>query len=220
LDFDRGKRTMMIRSFLFIFSTVLLPLSVHCFVVISQHTPLCSQSSVSTNEATAPFAAVKALDQQRQYRTCLHSSNDEEIAALEEKLRKLKEGGSTEQDTTEAEVSPSEKIPGIATELFEEKRFKISKDSTNVMVTGEPAEPFEELLSEQWKTREGDGIDLKDILVKGASAVAILAGIVAFSQIPIGQEDLDRYSTAKPSTAIDLGDLNVVGEGEQASYLD
>lgn len=213
---------MMIRSFLFIFSTVLLPLWVHCFVIISQHTPLCSQSSVSTNEATAPFAAVKALDQQRQYRTCLHSSNDEEIAALEEKLRKLKDVGSTEQDTTEAEVSPLQKIPGIATELFEEKRFKISEDSTNVMVTGEPSEPFEELLSEQWKTRasKGDGIDLKDILVKGASAVAILAGIVAFSQIPIGQEDLDRYSTAKPSTAIDLGDLNVVGEGEQASYLD
>lgn len=214
---------MMVRSPLLIFT--LLPLSVHCFAAFSQNTPQHAQSSARVSLISSPLAVTETLDRRQRHTTALSSSNDEEIAALEEKLRQLKENGGAVSAQSTAEVeSPSADKPEMAKEPFEEKRFKISDDSTNVMVTGEEPsrsvqEPYEELLSEQWKSRENKGgIDLSDILVKGASAVAILIGLVAFSQVPIGQEDLDKYSTAKPSMSIDLGDLNPVGEDQQSSY--
>ncbi len=67
-------------------------------------------------------------------------------------------------------------------------------------------EPFEEMLSEQWKesdveSQEGGGGVIKNLI----GGVAILVAAIAFSQVPVGQEGLDKYSTAKPSTTIDLG---------------
>jgi len=209
--------------------STILPLSVHCYTALPHHPSQHLQSRPRVSLIISPLAAIQVLDLGRLHKTRLSSSNDEEIAALEEKLRRLKETptDTEQQDAIAKETSSTEKSD-VAAEPFEEKRFKISDESTNMMVTGEEipnsriTEPYEELLSEQWKVRSksskgGDGIDFKDVLVKGAAAVAILAGIIAFSQVPIGQEDLDKYSTAKPSTAIDLGDLNQV-EGQQSSY--
>jgi len=209
--------------------STILPLSVHCYSVLPLHPSQHLQSRPRVSLYLSPLPVTQTLDLGRLHKTRLSSSNDEEIAALEEKLRRLKENTDAEEEqdatTTGEKISSTAKIPDVAAELFAEKRFKISDDSTNMMVTGEEipntriSEPYEELLSEQWKSREssGGGIGIKDI----ATAVAVLLGIIAFSQVPIGQEDLDKYSTAKPSTAIDLGDLNPVGGSEgqlESSY--
>ena len=98
-------------------------------------------------------------------------------------------------------------------------------DTTTIAVRKVPVasmdDPFDEMLSEQWKVSKnravtkgsssntrsnnggnsGIGSGIKTIV----GVVALLLGVVAFSQIPVGQEDLDKYSTAKPSTSIDLG---------------
>jgi len=201
--------------------STLLPLSVHCFAAFSHNTPQHLQSSARISLTSSPLAAIRTPHQQqrRHSQTRLFSSDDEEIAALEEKLRKLKEGGAaaSAQSATEVETPSADKPDTASEQPVAEKRFKISDDSTNIMVTGEEpsrksSDVYEELLSEQWKSRESNGIDRKDLLVKGGAVVATLLGLVAFSQVPIGQEDLDKYSTAKPSMAIDLGDLNPVGE--------
>jgi len=188
--------------------STILPLSVHCYTVLPHHPSQHLQSRPRVSLFLSPLPATQTLDLGRLHKTRLSSSNDEEIAALEEKLRRLKENTDAEEEQ-DATTSGEAGEPDVAAEPFAEKRFKISDDSTNMMVTGEEipntrtSEPYEELLSEQWKSREssGGGIGIKEIL----TVVAVLVGIIAFSQVPIGQEDLDKYSTAKPSTAIDLG---------------
>jgi hypothetical protein len=117
------------------------------------------------------------------------SSKDEEIAKLEERLKELKEENS------------SEEIP---------ENFPPSG------VTAQEAErdvPIEMFLSEGWKEKEagqsngggGGGGALTSIL----GVAALVIGLAMFSQIPIGQEDLSKYSAIKaPTERIDLGDLN------------
>ncbi|KAL3918813.1 MAG: hypothetical protein SGARI_007359, partial [Bacillariaceae sp.] len=114
----------------------------------------------------------------------LHSSKDDEIAKLEEQLQKLKEAKEAEASTVEA-TSPSDQ----ATEDEEEVDIGM-------------------FLSEGWKekeTAESGGGGLTGII----GAVALVLGLLAFSQVPIGQEDLSKYSAIKaPTEQIDLGDLN------------
>jgi len=184
---------------------------VQCFAAFSKHSHRHLQSNPRIRLNRLPSSPIKTFEPLGQH--ILYSSRDEEIADLEEKLRRLKGPTESEEVADETEITSAGK-PETSEGEFVERRFKISDESTNMMVTGEElprrskVEPYEELLSEQWKTRETGNVDLKDLAVKIASVVAILAGIIAFSQVPIGQEGLDRYSTAKPSTAIDLGDMN------------
>jgi hypothetical protein len=107
--------------------------------------------------------------------TLIKSSKEDEIASLEEKLRKLKE---ETQEESEDEQITSE------VELIEE--------------------PLEALLSESWKDSEAtedQGGVVKNIIGTGI----FLLACIAFSQVPVGNESLDKYSTAKPNQSIDFG---------------
>jgi hypothetical protein len=119
-------------------------------------------------------------------RTSLYAGGKEEaIEKLEEQLRKLREEG-----------------PGD----------EVDSDAMNV------AEPNEEIvdeamfLSEYWK--EGDATESEASSgfspILGAVGLAGLAILLAFfAQVPIGQEDLSKYSVIKaPTEQLDLGDLN------------
>jgi hypothetical protein len=121
------------------------------------------------------------------------SSKDEEIAKLEERLKELKEENS------------SEEIP----ENFPPSGVTAQETERDV--------PIEMFLSEGWKEKEagqsngggggssGGGGALTSIL----GVAALVIGLAMFSQIPIGQEDLSKYSAIKaPTERIDLGDLN------------
>lgn len=115
----------------------------------------------------------------------LQSSNDDEIAKLEAQLQKLKE--------SKAE---------------EESQVVVAQDG-EMADEGEEEVPIEMFLSEGWKEQEAaedsGGGGLTGIL----GVIALVIGIAVFSQIPIGQEDLSKYSAIKaPTEQIDLGDLN------------
>jgi hypothetical protein len=120
----------------------------------------------------------------------LRSTNDElsEIAALEERLRKLKE----QKGKTSAIIAdPGEDLPEGESEdsvMFSE-RWKEAKDGY--------------LTKQQESSKEGIG---KVGLVLG---FIVLLGV--FSQVPIGEESLQKYQAVKgDSSRIDLGDLNPV----------
>jgi hypothetical protein len=118
------------------------------------------------------------------------SNKDAEIAQLEAKLRQLKEQASREEESASASASAS------ADDEF----------------TGRVSEPFVEMLTEQWK--EGDPAQANQsgspiVAVVGAIGLAVVLGLL--SQIPVGQEELNKYSSIKSGTvtqSIDLGDLN------------
>ena len=120
----------------------------------------------------------------------LRSTNDElsEIAALEERLRKLKEQGGK---TSAIIADPDEDLPEGESEdsvMFSE-RWKEAKDGY--------------LTKQQDSSREGIG---KVGLVLG---FIVLLGV--FSQVPIGEENLQKYQAVKgDSSRIYLGDLNPV----------
>mmetsp|Transcript_2737 Transcript_2737/g.3888 ORF Transcript_2737/g.3888 Transcript_2737/m.3888 type:complete len:177 (+) Transcript_2737:92-622(+) len=128
----------------------------------------------------------------------LFASREEEIADLEEKLRRLKEEESM-LDTSYATSTYGREMD----------------DSTSLQPmtsSNEMDEPFEEMLSEKWKEYDPsqDESSSSGNIAKVAGTLAVLAGLIIFSQVPVGQEDLNKYSTAKPSATIDLGDLNPV----------
>ena len=165
------------------------------------------------------------------------ANKDDEIAALEEKLRLLKEDADAdtnadvdtndeESKSTSTSVQEVKEISWKVPQPSTSKRRQQGKDdTTTIAVRKVPVasmdDPFDEMLSEQWKVSKnravpkgsssntrsnnggnsGIGGSIKTIV----GVVALLLGVVAFSQIPVGQEDLDKYSTAKPSTSIDLG---------------
>jgi|AntRauTorckE5430_2_1112549.scaffolds.fasta_scaffold00775_8 hypothetical protein len=123
------------------------------------------------------------------YSTQIHAAKEDEIAALEEQLRKLKEGTPSPNESPETPDASS-------------------SSSSSADLDSDPdldliEEPLAALLSESWKDSEvtDDGGVVKNIII----AVVALLVALAVSQIPVGQEGYDRYSTAKPSTAIDLG---------------
>jgi len=131
------------------------------------------------------------------------SSKDEEIAALEEKLRLLKE---------ETDASTAAEAEADADTLSEEPSRGWKPTPSTTPPPQRPAaitnvdDPLYEMLSESWKdsdasSSEGGGAVMKNLMIAG---IALLAAI-AFSQVPVGNEGYDRYSAAKPNTSIDLG---------------
>jgi hypothetical protein len=117
----------------------------------------------------------------------LFDSKEEEIAQLEEQLKKLKE----EKSTAQEKVAVAPKVDNAQPEEEQEEV------------------PDNVFLSERWKeeetSSEGGGGGLTTIL--GAIGLAVV--LAFFSQVPVGQEDLSRYSAIKaPTSQIDLGDLN------------
>ena len=112
----------------------------------------------------------------------LRDSKEEEIAKLEEQLRKLKEE-KNEGQTATVEAKQEEALEEIKLEMFMTERWKVEEPDTSTTTGG-----FSGVLY----------------------AVAAVLALALFSQVPIGQEDLSRYSVGNSPAAaqIDLGDLN------------
>ena len=116
----------------------------------------------------------------------LFESTDDEIAQLEAKLRKLKQEKEKQEQSVSTITDPVEKLEEVPLDMF---------------------------LTEQWKEKDASNSDgqssgggITTILYAVGAAVVI----ALFSQIPIGQEDLSKYSigNSPASEQIDLGDLN------------
>ncbi|KAL3801392.1 hypothetical protein HJC23_007002 [Cyclotella cryptica] len=121
--------------------------------------------------------------------TLLYSSPSDkqaEILALEEKLRQLKE------ETQNEQVLDSDEE--------EETEWVIMKGQTNDSV----------MLSERWKESDpSSNTEGNNVLKNVASVIGLAVFLAIFSQVPVGQEDLQKYQDVKGSASrIDLGDLN------------
>jgi hypothetical protein len=118
----------------------------------------------------------------------IYSSKDDEIAELEEKLQKLKQAKEAEESSQAAATPQNGEVAAKA----EEEEVDIGM-----------------FLSEGWKEKEATESGGSGGLTGIIGAVALVLGLIAFSQVPIGQEDLSKYSAMKaPTEQIDLGDLN------------
>uniref|UniRef100_A0A7S1BL88 Uncharacterized protein n=1 Tax=Corethron hystrix TaxID=216773 RepID=A0A7S1BL88_9STRA len=177
------------------------------------------------------------------------SRDDDEIAALEERLRELKgetamkdsEDGDVEENRVRAGAGSMQSSMGAAspeeseTSMEEDEDDDISVDSFKkarskvrsvAKSSGAMEAPMEQMLSEGWKTREASS---DENTTAGAllGVIAGLIGLVLFSLIPVGQDDLKRYSgntigigqNAATSTKIDLGDLNSVKTVKDTLYI-
>lgn len=127
--------------------------------------------------------------------TRMFSSREEEIAKLEEQLRKLKED-STVVEEEEAAVEPP-------------KDDRVNQTGEPAMAAGKGDEFFfTEGDLDQQGILDSEGRDSNRLVTVGV-AVAAVAFLAVFSQVPVGEENLQRYSsTAGSSSRIDLGDLN------------
>lgn len=145
-----------------------------------------SRGNVSSNNYfQVSFSKCTNLYVPRVYRTPskLKNSKEDEIAALEERLRKLKEESTVDRyvDINRNPIGREGSEPSLPTKV----------------------EPLEEMLSESWKDNEPS--DQSGVIRNFVAAFLLVLAAIFFSQIPVGQEGLDKYSTAKPSTTIDLG---------------
>ena len=127
--------------------------------------------------------------------TRLHSTDDKqaEIAALEEQLRQLKD------ETTAADKEEE------STLVLPDKPDELEGESDDSI-----------MFSERWKeAKEGylkkEEENTMGGIVKGALAIGAVVFLGFFSQLPVGQESLQRYQDVKGNPSrIDLGDLNSV----------
>lgn len=110
------------------------------------------------------------------------NSKQDEIEALEEKLRKLKE--EADESSKEVKTSVDDMTP-------------VAKETVD--------EPFEEMLSESWKDSDVESEDSGGVVKNLIGAAILVVVAIIVSQVPVGQEGFDKYSTAKPNTTIDLG---------------
>jgi hypothetical protein len=122
---------------------------------------------------------------------CLAASKEDEIRELEEKLQRLKE------------------------ETKDDEESVVEQAGQDVKLNDEAV--YTELLTEQWKESDPEQKGESNIVQTAGTVLAtvgLLVALALFSQVPLGQEDLSRYSAVKtPSTQIDLGDLNRARSG-------
>lgn len=190
-------------------TSLLLQLLTFCHfatdAVVAFSTPVPSTSSALHIRVPRGEGVALAFTQsQRTHTTRNYASKEDEIAALEEKLRKLREDTSSD----DSDVAPTASSSASTSSSYSEVNGDIETPPPSAS-TAVIEEPFSEMLSESWKDSEAaenddDGGVVKNLL----SALAVVAALIIFSQVPVGQDGLDKYSTAKPSTTIDLGDLN------------
>jgi hypothetical protein len=177
-------------------NTLILVITIHCALLMG--------SSHVYSFSLSPGQRQR----QRSRHTLTHlfsSSNDKqaEIAALEERLRQLKaeeESGATTEQT------------------MEEQRQQIMADAAETLTPDEMAalEKINEesddsiMFSEKWKEDSDDGaVDVMGTVKNAALALGFIVFLGLFSQIPVGESDLQRYQDIKGSSSrIDLGDLN------------
>lgn len=144
--------------------------------------------------ALSPLGVAFAPTQTRSMSVRLAAGNrEEEIAKLEEQLRRLKEEGNTATETSTEELNGE--INAVEKRLLEKVQGKDMILSEKALYDGNIVED-----------QSTEGSVVSNLL----TAVAALVLLALFSQIPIGQEDLSKYSAQPASTSrtIDLGDLN------------
>jgi len=146
-----------------------------------------------------------------------NNSKDDEIAKLEEQLKKLKEGKSTvvapsgeEKIEESASIAPPSPLRTDDADADEEVLEEASMDM---------------FLSEGWKeaksnydpsntaTNKRQADEQGSLIGTVVKVVGGILAVVLFSQIPVGQEDLSKYSAIKSGpavTTVDLGDTNRV----------
>ena len=156
----------------------------------------------STSISTGRFFQKESLIQRTNVSpiTRLHSSPDDkqaEIEALEEKLRQLKGDDPAERGSSENSVAMQLTSDDVVEE--DEPEWAVLKTQSNDSV----------MMSERWKEAgsltNSDGGLLKNI----GTALGLVVFLGVFSQVPIGNEDLQKYQDYKGSSSrIDLGDLN------------
>jgi len=146
--------------------------------------------------------------------TRLHSTEDgdnqSEIAALEERLRELK--------NKEGESSPENSNGDKKPESIPMELSSTADDDDEDLPDGESEDSI--MFSERWKEVKDDYVtkktesDMSEMgggIAKIGLALAFVVLLGLFSQVPVGEESLQRYQDVKGSTSrIDLGDLNPV----------
>ncbi|KAL7518587.1 hypothetical protein ACHAWX_003403 [Stephanocyclus meneghinianus] len=148
----------------------------------SRHVSLTSkQPAITTPQAKR---AIRSATTTRTYSS--PRDKQAEILALEEKIRQLKEEAQNEQVAN--------------TDEEEETEWAIMKGQTNDSV----------MLSERWKESDpSSNTEGNSVFKNVATAIGLAVFLVIFSQVPVGQEDLQKYQDVKgTSSRIDLGDLN------------
>lgn len=122
--------------------------------------------------------------------------NQAEIAALEEKLRQLRD----------REINPqNDSVKGIGSISLD-----LSFDGQDA-ITAESSDSI--MFSERWKVTDENNLkkqeEGKGTNIALALVIVVLTGI--FSQVPIGSESLQKYQAVQGNPSrIDLGDLNPV----------
>ena len=168
-----------------------------CIGNVSGFSPAQTRKSVSIQRLPTHHRISQVQRVASSVTTPLYSSPDDkqaEIEALEAKLRELKG-----ESTAEAPQVDESMQSTPADEEEEEPEWEVLKRQSNDSA----------MLSERWKEADtssnADGGMLKNLGI--ALGLVVFLGI--FSQIPIGNEDLQRYQDYKGSASrIDLGDLN------------
>lgn len=130
--------------------------------------------------------------------TLMFGTKDEEIAKLEAQLRQL-------QNDDEPADKPNEMVEDrLSVEDFEVARRRLEKMKGKEMILSE-----RELQGLINGGNEAAGKPSGGILGV-AGVVAVVVGLLVFAQVPIGQENLARYSATGSSNvkSIYLGDLN------------
>jgi hypothetical protein len=213
--------------------------NVNAWVMVPQTARLAAVTRPQTNSSwrttsTSTTSVVFMSTDEETTETDNSNSKDDEIdkleqelkiAELEAELRKLKEEKAAETDET---PSPPPKTKSGPIVVIDEE--SVSKQQKNKEDEDEDEEMLEEasmdmFLSEGWKEARS-GYDPKNtatVVRKTeeqtstfglvAAVVGALVAVVVFSQIPVGQEDLSKYSAIKSGpvkTSIDLGDINRV----------
>jgi hypothetical protein len=120
----------------------------------------------------------------------LAGTKEDEIAALEEKLRRLKED--EDQKMKEEDLN-----------VFAADQRTLERVRGKDMLLSE-----QELIEAQIMEKQDDSDG--NIVPKVAAALGLAVALLLFAQIPVGQEDYQKYSVSGSSTVrtIDLGDLN------------
>ena len=118
-------------------------------------------------------------------------SNQDEIAELEARLEALKQAEA--EAVVAKEAAPVEDMDGVEGAMTEMSGgFDVTTMSSRKKVASMQGPAPEELLSEAWKESEAGSGGIP--IVQAAGAVAVAIGLVAFSQVPIGQETTDLSS--------------------------
>lgn len=150
-------------------------------------------SFVLNNHPHTPHISfIRSSSSNSSSRIKLGNTKDDEIAELEAKLKQLKE--QKEEALKEQQQALDD----------------VNNSNNNAL----DQVPLNEMLSESWKEREMEESGGGSIISSLVTGLALVVAFVLFSQIPIGQEGYEKYSTAKPSTTIDLGDKNPVSRIE------